>query len=374
QRVRIHHGLLAGRISIAVTLILFSVQLILAWSSGSVSVLADAFHLLSHLTNATVLVLTFQLLSRPASSKRPFGYGRMEYVAPLAMSVFLFVSGVQLLETSLHQMLEPHEIHYWPGLPLILFLGILAKEWAGQFANYLGERVHSKAIHATGHHHRIDSIVTLAVITGLVLTDFYHLPEIDGFIGLLVGVWLLHLGYDHAYEAISPLLGKPPSPEMIQEIRELATSVPGVEDVHEIIVQDYGDMYLISLHVEIPSTYSVHRMHGILELCEGTLKNRFGGEVVCHLDPLIEKTPQIEAYEREFQQIVDDFPSVESYHRFRVIAESEERIIVVANLTTCEDTLPIDFEDVRQELQRRVKDSIPNVAYCVFNIAPKYAY
>ncbi|MHA2386703.1 MAG: cation diffusion facilitator family transporter [Candidatus Thorarchaeota archaeon] len=374
QRARVEHGLVAGRISIAVTITLFSIQLILSWLSGSISVLADAFHLVSHLTNAIILVLTFQIMSRPATAKRPFGYGRMEYVAPLAMSVFLFVSGFQLLETSLHQITDPHAIHFFPALPLILLIGIIAKEWAGSFVNYLGERVHSKAIHATGFHHRIDSVVTLTVIAGLMLGEYLHMPEIDGLIGILVAVWLLHLGYDHGHEAIAPLLGKPPTTEMIEEIRELATSVSGVEDVHEIIVQDYGTMYLISLHVEIPTSYSIRRMHGILEECETILKKRFGGEVVCHLDPLIEKTPETEGYERTFQEIIEQFPDVESYHRFRIIGESDERIIVVANLTMSDDILPVEYEDAKIKLQETVKASIPNVAYCVFNVVPKYAY
>ena len=164
QRARVEHGLVAGRISIAVTVTLFSIQMILSWLSGSISVLADAFHLVSHLTNAIILVLTFQIMSRPATAKRPFGYGRMEYVAPLAMSVFLFVSGFQLLETSLHQITDPHAVHFFPALPLILLIGIIAKEWAGSFVNFLGERVHSKAIHTTGFHHRIPIIPSISGI------------------------------------------------------------------------------------------------------------------------------------------------------------------------------------------------------------------
>jgi cation diffusion facilitator family transporter len=298
----------------------------------------------------------------------------MEYIAPLAMSIFLFVSGFQLLEISLHQITDPHEVYYFPELPSVLFLGIIAKEWSGSFVNFLGERIESKAIHATGFHHRIDSVVTFTVILGLVLADFYRLPEIDGFVGLLVAIWLLLLGYNHGKEAISPLLGKPPSMEMVEEIRTIATSVSGVEDVHEIIVQDFGSMHLISLHVEIPARFSVLQMHGILEECEWKLKKRFAGEVVCHMDPLIEKTPEIERHESTFREIIENFPKVESHSRFRVIGESEEKIIIVANLTTCDDTIPLDFEDVKRDLEKRVKDSIPEVAYCVFRIVPKYAY
>ncbi|NIO04253.1 MAG: cation transporter, partial [Proteobacteria bacterium] len=88
-------------------------KMVLGLMAGSISVVADAFHLLSHLANSVILVISFWVTSRPATAKTPFGHGRMEHVAPLIMSVFLFVSGIQIGERSVHQVLEPHAIHYW---------------------------------------------------------------------------------------------------------------------------------------------------------------------------------------------------------------------------------------------------------------------
>jgi cation diffusion facilitator family transporter len=105
KQVRIKYGLLAGWISIIAILVLFCLKMILGLMAGSISVVANAFHLLSHLANSIILVVSFKVTARPATAKTPFGHGRMEHVAPLIMSIFLFVSGVQIGENSVHQAL-----------------------------------------------------------------------------------------------------------------------------------------------------------------------------------------------------------------------------------------------------------------------------
>jgi cation diffusion facilitator family transporter len=372
--VRIQYGMLAGGFSILVSSCLFTVKMILGLLSGSISIVADAFHLLSHLASSIILVVSFWVTSRPATAKTPFGHGRMEHVAPLIMSVFLLVSGIQIGERSVHQLLEPQPIHYWPALPWILAATILLKEWVGQFVHFLGKRVDSRAILANAFHHRIEAVISLTVIGGLVAGKRFHLPEIDGLIGVLVSFWLLYLGYDHGREAIIPILGKAPSKEMTNKIRKIAKSVNGIEDVHEIIIHDYGSMYLISLHVEVPEKFGPAIMHEIAERCEDKLRKTYGGEVVCHTDPLIDKTPEVQAIENQFRKIVEQFPRITGYHDFRIVAESSERIIILADIDVAEDVPEKEFEAIASELESRLKTIIPNVAYCAFYVTPKFSY
>jgi cation diffusion facilitator family transporter len=374
KTVRIQHGLLAGWVSIFATSSLFIVKMILGLKAGSISVVADAFHLLSHLANSIILVVSFWVTSRPATAKTPFGHGRMEHVAPLIMSVFLFVSGIQIGERSIHQVLEPHAIHYWSALPWILLATILVKEWVGQFVRYLGKRVYSHAILTNAFHHRIEAVITLTVVGGLVAGRHYHRPELDGYIGILVSAWLLYLGFDHGREAIVPLLGKAPGKHVLQRIRETAKMVEGIEDVHEIILHDYGSMYLISAHVEIPEKFGSANMHEITERCEARLRKTYGGEAVCHTDPLLEKTPEVQAVEAQFKKIVEQSPHVIGYHDFRVIAESPERIILLADIDVAEEVPEGEFEAVASDLESRVKATIPNIAYSQFYVTPKFSY
>lgn len=374
KKVRIQYGLLAGWISIIAILVLFIVKMILGLMAGSVSVVANAFHLLSHLANSIILVVSFKVTARPATAKTPFGHGRMEHVAPLIMSIFLFVSGIQIAETSVHQALEPHEVHYWPALPWILFATILVKQWLAQLVSFLGKRVDSHAILMSARHHKIEAVISLTVIGGLITGHYLHRPEIDGYIGILVSAWLLYLGYTHGREALVPLLGQAPSKDMIRKIKETAKSVEGVEDAHEIIVHDYGSMYTISLHTEIPEKFGPREMHEIAERCEGKLRKMFGGEVVCHTDPLMEKTPETQAVEAQFREIIADFPQIIDYHDFRIIAESRKRILIAADIDVSEDVPESEFKQISDTLELKVSKEIMNVAYCVFYVTPKFAY
>lgn len=174
KQVRIQYGLIAGWISVIAILVLFIVKMILGLKAGSISVAANAFHLLSHLANSIILVVSFKVTARPATAKTPFGHGRMEHVAPLIMSIFLFVSGIQIAETSVHQALEPHEVHYWPALPWILFATILVKQWLTQFVSYLGKRIDSHAILTSARHHKIEAMISLTVIGGLIAGHYFQ--------------------------------------------------------------------------------------------------------------------------------------------------------------------------------------------------------
>lgn len=374
KQVMIRYGLVSGWFSIVVIILLFVVKIILGLMANSISIIATAFHLLSHLANSIILVVTFHVTARPATEKNPFGHGRMEHISPLIMAIFLFVSGIYIGESSIHQAIEPHEIYYWAALPWILLGTIITKLWLAQFVRFLAERVKSQAIHANATHHIIEAVMTFFVICGLIIGHSYDFPEIDGYIGIVVSLWILYLGYTHARHSIVPILGVAPSHKTLQKIRETAKTVEGVYDVHETIVHDYGSLYIISLHAEIPEKYGPAKMHEIAEVCEGKLRKAFGGETVCHTDPLSEITPETEALEKRFAEIADGFPRLKSYHRFRVINESPERIIVAADINLDDKVLESDYASIAKTLEKEVMKKIPNVAYCAFYVTPKFAY
>jgi cation diffusion facilitator family transporter len=374
QRIRIKHGLLAGWASIIINIFLFVIKIVMGLMSGSISIVADAFHLLSHLANSIILVVTFWVSGKPSTAHTPYGHGRMEHIGPLIMSIFLFVSGIQIAEKSFHQALHPQEIHYWPGLPWILLATVFAKYWMEQFVLFLGRRVDSRAIIANARHQRIEAISTLTVIVGLLSGYYLHINEADGYIGIAVSIWILYLGYSHGRHAIIPLLGKAPERDLIQRIRETAKSVKGISDVHEIIVHDYGSMYLISLHGEIPEKFGPAKIHEIAEHCEAKLRARFGGEAVCHSDPLQEKTKAVIAIEERFKQVVAEDTRIVGYHDFRIVSANKNNIIIVADIDVSEEIPESEFNEIAEDLERRSIKSISNLSYCTFYVTPRFAY
>lgn len=372
--VRNRYGLVAGWVSIAVILTLFIVKLTLGIMADSVALVADAFHLLTHVANAVVLVISFWVASRPPTMRTPFGHGRMEYVAPLIMSIILFVSGFQIGGRAGREIIEPDAVLFWPALPWILLFTVIVKVWLVEFVRFLGRRVHSEAIEAIAVHHRIDFFITLSVIAAIILEHLLKRPEIDGYMGMAVTLSLFYAGFSHGREAVIPLLGRAPTREMIGKIRETARGIDGVRDVHEIIVHDYGSMYLISLHAEIPEKFGPEKMHSIAERLEAALRREYHGEVVCHTDPLLDFTPEIQGIEALFKKTLNRVPRILDYHDFRVVGDAPGKIIIVADIDAVEDVPERQFGEITAELENHLKSVIPNLSYCTFYVTPRFAY
>ena len=100
----------------------------------------------------------------------------------------------------------------------------------------------------------------------------------------------------------------------------------------------------------------------------------FGGEAVCHTDPMMERTPEVLAIEDQFKKVMGVFPEIIAYHDFRLVAESKTRIILVADIDVREDVAEEEFEDIALRLEEAVMENIANMAYCSFYITPKFAY
>jgi cation diffusion facilitator family transporter len=371
---RVRAGRAAGWLTVAATLVLFAARLALGIATDSVAVIGNAFHLLSHLSAGAVLLFTYWLAAKPATAQTPFGHGRMEHVAPLVMALLLTVAGLQLGKQSVHQALSPHPVFYWPGLPWMLLATVAVKLWAGQVVRHLGRAVSSRAVAAAARHEHIEAGLSLAVIAGVVAGHHLQMPRLDGVLGLAAAAWLVYAGLGHGWHALVPLLGAPPDRRVLQRIREVARSVEGVHDVHEIIVHDYGTKYLISLHVEVPAGMGAPRIHQVVEQCETALRREFGGEVVGHADPLAEKTEAVREMERRFAELVEGLEWVESFHGFRLVSYSEDRYVLVADVNLAESVPESRFEARQKELEAKAAELSTKVAYATLSITPKFSY
>lgn len=374
QAVRVRHGYAAGWVSILVLLALFAVRLALGLASGAISVVAVSFTLLSDLLASVVLVVSFRVSARPATARNPFGHGRMEQVAPLLISFVLFFLGIEVARESAHALTGTHATHYWWLMPWIVLATAVVKRVLGRFVLFLGRRVGSHAIEETAAHLAIEGAYSLAVVAGLFLGHYLDLPWLDGTIGLAGALAILYLSFRNARHALEPLLGKAPSEELLREVRDLARGVAGIEGVHEIVVHDYGQLRVLSLHAEISESLPAAESHGIAEQLEGALRRGLGGDVVVHTDPLMERTPAVEALEARFRELVAQVPEITGYTDFRIVAHSREKIILVADIEAGRELSDADRDAALARLRELAPAAFPELAYPVFNLTQRFSY
>ena len=186
-QVRRRCGLAAGGIGVALNLTLFLGKLCAGALTGAISVTADAFNNLSDAAGSVVTLAGFRMAGRRADAEHPFGHGRAEYLAGLAVSLLILLVGVELIRESAGKILQPSEPLLTPLAAGVLIVSILVKLWMGWFNAELGKRADSAALRAAALDARADVLATSAVLGGLAVSRLTRL-NLDGWLGLALAV------------------------------------------------------------------------------------------------------------------------------------------------------------------------------------------
>lgn len=320
DKVRQRYGVLSGVTGIILNLLLFAGKLTAGLLAGAISITADAFNNLSDAASSVVTLVGFRLAGQKADADHPFGHGRIEYLAGLVVSLLILLVGVELGKGSIEKIIHPEETLLTPLTAGILVVSILVKLWMGWFNGQLGRRIKSETLHATATDSRSDAIATAAVLLGLLISQLSGVP-LDGWVGVLVALFILKAGFESAKSTLDPLLGQPPEPEMVEAIESLIMSHPQVVGIHDLIIHDYGPgRRMMSVHAEIPAQSDMLEVHDVIDHIERELAERFRLEAVIHMDPIQIGNPQVDGLRALTARLAREIDPSLTVHDFRITA------------------------------------------------------
>ena len=317
--VRAGYGRLAGVTGIVCNLLLFALKLLAGTISGSVSITADAVNNLSDASGSIVTLVGFKLASRPADDEHPYGHARMEYLSGLAVAVLILVIGVELVKSSVGKILHPEAVEFSALIVVILVCSILVKLWMAVFNRKLGRRIGSAALTAAAADSRNDVISTGAVLLACIVGQLTGL-KIDGYVGLLVALFILWSGVGIAKDTIDPLLGAKPDESLVHAIAYLMTSHPSILGIHDLMVHNYGPGKIFaSAHIEMDAGGDVMTNHDIIDNIERQVKHSLRIEFVAHMDPIKTNDPQVNKTRAAISEAFSKMDGLESIHDFRIV-------------------------------------------------------
>ena len=268
-------GKFQGWISIIVNGLMFFLKLLIGFIIGSISVIADAFHTLTDVISSGVVIWGFNESEKPADKDHPYGHGRAEYVATLVIAILLIVAGIEFIESSIERIVDPTivEPQWWMIISIVITIFI--KILVALYAEFLSSKIASSTLHADAWHHQADAISSFLVAFAMILGK-YGYSQFDGWIGLIIAMFIIWSGYGIAKTAVDDLIGRPPTIEEINDIRQLSQNVEGVIGVHDIAVHSYGKDKFASIHIEIDSDENQMDAHDISANVEKILYNKLG--------------------------------------------------------------------------------------------------
>jgi cation diffusion facilitator family transporter len=328
SKVREAYGYLGGTIGIIINAILFAIKLSVGLISGSIAVTADAFNNLSDAASSVITIVGFKLASRPADEEHPFGHGRLEYISALIVSFMVMMVGFQFIKASYERIMNPSPVKF-EVIPFVLILiSIGAKIWLSRFNKFVGKSIGSGALEASALDALGDVFASSCVALSLLISRWTTFP-IDGYIGILVALFILYSGFSITKETLSPLLGEAPDPELVENIKNGVMGYDNINGVHDLVIHNYGPgRCMASIHAEIPCDISVVTIHEIIDKAEKELSKKLNIFLVIHMDPINTDSKEVNKARDVLESVLKKFPLVKSMHDFRVVGDGEYKNLI----------------------------------------------
>lgn len=317
--VRQAYGTLCGGVGIGLNIILFLGKWIAGLLSGSIAITADAFNNLSDAGSSVITLIGFRISGQRPDPEHPFGHGRMEYISGLLVSVAILVMGFELVKSSIQKLLHPEPIDSSPVIIGILAASILVKLYMFYYNRSVGKKIDSAAMHATAMDSLSDTVSTALVLAATLISQFTGLL-LDGWFGVLVGLFILYTGGSTIKETMDLLLGQPPKEEFIEEISEIVTSHKLVYGIHDLIVHDYGPgRLMISLHAEVDADGDIQAIHEQIDHIEHELQEKLHCSATIHMDPIVTNDQEVLDMKKKVNTLVQAADPSFSMHDFRMV-------------------------------------------------------
>lgn len=319
KSVRTAYGVLASAVGIISNIILFTIKFILGLLINSISVTADAFNNLTDAVSSIIIYIGVKMANKPADEEHPFGHGRYEYVAAFIVSFLILQVGWSVLKTSFNKIIEPSELRTDTIHIIFLALSILVKVWLVIFNKKLDKKVNSTIMRATVADSIGDIMITSMMVLSIIIQKIFNL-QIDGYMGLVVGIFIIVSGIGIAKDTLMPLIGEAIDVELYSLVKDKVESYDGIVGSHDLIIHSYGPTsHMATIHVEVPNDADINHIHEIIDEIEKDVLEEFDICLVIHTDPIEINDQSILNKKEKIEEIVAFLEPEATIHDFRVV-------------------------------------------------------
>lgn len=241
-------------IGIAGNLLLAGFKAAIGLLSGSIAIILDAVNNLSDALASVITIVGTKLARKKPDKKHPLGYGRIEYLSAMFISLLVLYAGVTSLVESVKKIIEPTVPEYTtPGL-IIIGAAVLVKIVIGRYFRGVGEKVKSDSLINSGQDATLDSVISASTLVAAIVFIEKGI-SLEAWLGAIISLVIIKAGIDMMRETLSRILGERPDPELSGNIKMTVSSFPEVLGAYDLVLHNYGpDLMVGSIHMEIPDT------------------------------------------------------------------------------------------------------------------------
>lgn len=274
-------------LSMSAGIVLATAKIIIGIHVGSASVVSDGCEAAADVFSSGFVYAGLWLASRPPDKEHPYGHGRYETLAGLAVGALLLLTGAAIFWNGLIRFRESHQLEAYALYPLVA--AVLAKVCLAATKFRVGKRIDSSALKADAWHDITDLLSTAIALIAVVLTliNQQRFGMADHIGGMVIGIIIFFLSIRLVHQTVEQLIDTMPEPYKLNEIREVALRVAGTLGIEKCYARRTGLKYHVDLHLEVDPDMTVRESHEIAREVKRQIKQqlKWVADVLIHVEP-----------------------------------------------------------------------------------------
>ena len=255
----------------------------------SQALIADAVESLADIFSSIIVWRGLVVAETPPDDDHPYGHGKAEPMAAAAVSVMLLVAAGWIAFTALHVLNEPRAAPS-PFTLLVLIGVIVVKESLFRFVLRESETVASSAMESDAWHHRSDAITSAAAFLGISISLIggKGYEAADNWAAVAAAAVIAWNGWRLLLPAVNELMDRSPDHRLVEQIRAVAATIPGVGGVEKCFVRKMGYQFFVDMHLEVDPQMTVEHSHRISHEVKNQVRTQIPSvrDVLIHIEPL----------------------------------------------------------------------------------------
>ncbi|MDD6486734.1 MAG: cation diffusion facilitator family transporter [Spirochaetales bacterium] len=251
-------------IGIAANVLLAVFKAAIGLMSNSIAIVMDAVNNISDAGSSLITIIGTKLAGREPDKKHPFGYGRIEYLSAMIISLIVLYAGITSLTESVKKIIDPDTPDYSTVSLIIVGAAVAVKIILGRYVKAVGKKVNSSSLINSGEDATLDSIISASTLVAAAIFLIFGI-SLEAWLGAIISLLIIKAGFEMLKETVSQILGERNDPNLAKSIKETVTSYPEVHGAYDLVLNNYGpDSWNGSIHIEVPDTFSANQLDQLI--------------------------------------------------------------------------------------------------------------
>ena len=285
---RLQRSVRATFVGLAVNVVLTTAKMAAGILGHSHALVADAVESLLDVFTSIIVWRGVVVAAAPADEEHPYGHGKAEPIAVAVVSASLLLAAGWIIFNAAREISTPHPSPA-PFTLVVLLIVIVVKEGLFRFALRESHLAESSAVNADAWHHRSDAITSIAAALGITvaLVGGQRFVAADDIAAIAAAGVIAWNGWRLLRPALNDLMDTSPRREVVERLRRLAESVPGVDGVEKCRARKSGNQFYVDMHVQVDPQMTVERAHQIAHDVKNRILEAMPAirDVLVHIEP-----------------------------------------------------------------------------------------